>query len=71
MESLLDRNSTSIWTSTYEDCEGNLSKLTQIGSVADFQAQFEELINRVIDISEPLLISFFITGLQHDICREL
>ena len=57
--------------STYEDCEGNLSKLTQTASVADFQAQFEGLMNRVTGISEPLLISFFITGLHPDIRREL
>ena len=57
--------------STYEDYEGSLSKLTQTGSVADFQAQFEELMNKVTDIFEPLFTSFFITGLQHNICREL
>ena len=48
----------------YEDVEGDLSKLSQIGSVADFQAQFEDLMNKVTGISESLLISFFITGLR-------
>jgi hypothetical protein len=56
---------------TYEDVEGELSKLTQTGSVADFQAQFEDLMNKVNGISEPLLISFFITGLKRNLRREL
>ena len=55
----------------YEDFEGNLSKLTQIGSVFDFQAAFEDLLNKVTGISELLLISFFITGLKPIIRREL
>ncbi|MCH98142.1 hypothetical protein A2U01_0019141, partial [Trifolium medium] len=56
---------------TYEDVEGDLSKLSQTGSVADFQAQFEDLMNKVTGISEPLLISFFITGLKRSLRREL
>ncbi|XP_050917693.1 uncharacterized protein LOC127133410 isoform X1 [Lathyrus oleraceus] len=55
----------------YEDVEGDLSKLSQIGSVADFQAQFEDLMNKVTGISESLLISFFITGLRRNLRREL
>ena len=55
----------------YEDVEGNLSKLTQNGLVFDFQAAFEDLMNKVARISEPLLISFFITGLKPAIRREL
>ena len=55
----------------FEDFEGNLSKLTQNGSVSDFQAAFEDLMNKVTGISEPLLISFFITGLKPAIRREL
>ncbi|MCI20152.1 hypothetical protein A2U01_0041313, partial [Trifolium medium] len=31
---------------TYEDVEGDLSKLSQTGSVAEFQAQFEDLMNK-------------------------
>ena len=31
----------------FEDFEGNLSKLTQNGSVSDFQAAFEDLMNKV------------------------
>ncbi|PNY01861.1 retrotransposon-related protein, partial [Trifolium pratense] len=55
----------------YEDVEGDLSKLSQTGSVAEFQAQFEDLMNKVTGISEPLLISFFITGLKRSLRREL
>lgn len=57
--------------SLYEDPQGNLSKLTQTSTVAEFQSAFEDLMNRVTGISEPLLISFFITGLKPDIRREL
>ena len=55
----------------FEDFEGNLSKLSQNGPVSDFQAAFEDLMNKVTEISEPLLISFFITGLKPAIRREL
>jgi DNA gyrase inhibitor GyrI len=37
----------------YEDVEGDLSKLSQCGSVANFKAQFEDLMNKVIGISKP------------------
>ena len=57
--------------SIYADFEGNLSKLTQNGSVSDFQDAFEDLMNKVIGIYEPLLISFFTTGLKPAIRREL
>ncbi|RVW71121.1 Transposon Tf2-12 polyprotein [Vitis vinifera] len=53
------------------DHQGNLSKLTQTATVAEFQLAFEDLMNKVTGISEPLLISFFITGLKSDIRREL
>ncbi|XP_024020985.1 uncharacterized protein LOC112091477 [Morus notabilis] len=57
--------------SMYEDHQGNLSKLTQTTTVADFQSAFEDLMNKVTRISEPLLISFFITGLKLDLRQEL
>ncbi|KAH9678316.1 hypothetical protein KPL71_025660 [Citrus sinensis] len=57
--------------SLYEDPQGNLSKLSQTTTVAEFQTAFENLMNRVTGISEPLLISFYITGLKPDIRREL
>ncbi|KAK9189840.1 hypothetical protein WN943_018439 [Citrus x changshan-huyou] len=49
--------------SLYEDYQGNLSKLTQKSTMAEFQTEFEDLMNKVTSISEPLLISFFIMGL--------
>ncbi|KAH9745872.1 E3 ubiquitin-protein ligase CCNB1IP1-like [Citrus sinensis] len=57
--------------SLYDDPQGNLFKLTQTTTVAEFQTAFEDLMNRVTGISEPLLISFFITRLKPDIRREL
>ena len=41
--------------SPYEDYQGSLSKLTQTSS----EAEFEDLMNKITGISEPLLISFF------------
>lgn len=67
LSSLKDR----FGSSMFEDPQGALSKLTQTGLVANFQSAFEELMNCIYDISEPLLISFFITGLKSDIRREL
>lgn len=58
-------------SSPYNDPQGLLLKLTQTSTVANFQPEFEDLMNQVSGISEPLLISFFITGLRADIRREL
>lgn len=44
--------------SKYEDPQGALSKLLQTDSVATYQSEFEQLMNRVTNISESLLISF-------------
>ncbi|GJW49803.1 hypothetical protein Tco_0091154 [Tanacetum coccineum] len=41
-----------------------LSKLLQMGTVAEYQSEFEILINRVTGISENLLKSFYISGLK-------
>ncbi|GJS12000.1 transposon ty3-G gag-pol polyprotein [Tanacetum coccineum] len=57
--------------SKYEDPQGTLSKLLQTGTVAQYQAEFEKLMNRVTDISEALLISFYISGLKPNLQREL
>ena len=38
-------------TFLYEDPQGNLSKLSQTTTVAEFQTAFEDLMNRVIGIS--------------------
>nr|GEW52248.1 hypothetical protein [Tanacetum cinerariifolium] len=55
----------------YEDPQGSLSKLLQTGTVAQYQSEFEKLMNRVTDISENLLISFYISGLKPTLQREL
>ncbi|KAL9457232.1 hypothetical protein AB3S75_006303 [Citrus x aurantiifolia] len=57
--------------SLYEDPQGDLSKLSQTTTVADFQSAFEDLMNKVTGISETLLISFFITSLKPNIRWEL
>ncbi|GKF46047.1 retrotransposon-related protein [Tanacetum coccineum] len=57
--------------SKYEDPQGALSKLLQTKTVADYQGEFEKLMNRVTNISEALLISFYISGLKLPLQREL
>nr|GEX36989.1 probable pre-mRNA-splicing factor ATP-dependent RNA helicase DEAH5 [Tanacetum cinerariifolium] len=57
--------------SKYEDPQGALSKLLQTETVAHYQSQYEKLMNRVTDVSETLLISFYISGLKPAIQREL
>ncbi|GJT77781.1 retrotransposon gag protein [Tanacetum coccineum] len=48
-----------------------LSKLLQMGTVAEYQDEFEKLINRVTGISESLLTSFYISGLKLTLSIEL
>ncbi|GKD31965.1 hypothetical protein Tco_1242743 [Tanacetum coccineum] len=55
----------------YEDPQGALSKLLQTGMVAQYQSEFEKLMNRVTDIPENLLISFYVSGLKPNLQREL
>ncbi|GJY55608.1 retrotransposon-related protein [Tanacetum coccineum] len=57
--------------SKYEDPQGALSKLLQLGTVEDYQREFEKLMNRVTDILDSLLISFYIYGLKLHLQREL
>ncbi|GKB54930.1 ty3-gypsy retrotransposon protein [Tanacetum coccineum] len=57
--------------SKYEDPQGTLSKLLQTGTVTQYQAEFEKLMNRVTENSETLLISFYISGLKPNLQREL
>ncbi|GJZ22254.1 polypyrimidine tract-binding protein homolog 3 [Tanacetum coccineum] len=52
------------------DMKDALSKLLQIGTVAEYQNEFEILINRVTGISQSLT-SFFISGLKLELQREL
>ncbi|GKD17642.1 hypothetical protein Tco_1206800 [Tanacetum coccineum] len=53
------------------DAKDALSKLLQMGTVAEYQNDFEMLINRVTGISESLLTSFYISGLKLTIQIEL
>ncbi|GJV90170.1 hypothetical protein Tco_1537983 [Tanacetum coccineum] len=46
------------------DAEYALSKLLQMGTVAEYHNEFEILINRVTRISEGLLKMFYISGLK-------
>ncbi|XWS21846.1 hypothetical protein CRYUN_Cryun30bG0090800 [Craigia yunnanensis] len=53
------------------DYQVELSKLMQKGIVAEFQSDFEHLMNRVTRVSKALLISFFVGGLKTSLKREL
>ncbi|GKC77463.1 ty3-gypsy retrotransposon protein [Tanacetum coccineum] len=57
--------------SKYEDLQGALSKLLQTTTVVEYQGEFKKLVNRVTNISETLLISFYISGLKLPLQREL
>ncbi|GJV96654.1 ty3-gypsy retrotransposon protein [Tanacetum coccineum] len=57
--------------SKYEDPQGDLSKLLQLGTIEDYQREFEKLMNRITDIPDSLLISFYISGLKLHLQREL
>ncbi|GKE92370.1 hypothetical protein Tco_1573465 [Tanacetum coccineum] len=46
------------------DTKDALSKLLQIGTVAEYESKFVILANRVTGISENLLKSFYISGLK-------
>ncbi|GJY01380.1 hypothetical protein Tco_0359532 [Tanacetum coccineum] len=48
-----------------------LSKLLQMGTMAEYQNKFEMLINRVSGIPQSLLIPFYISGLKLHLQREL
>ncbi|GJZ68916.1 retrotransposon-related protein [Tanacetum coccineum] len=58
-------------SSKYEDPQGALSKLLYTDTVAQYQSEFKKLMNRVTDVSESLLISFYIFGLKPALQREL
>ncbi|GKC94322.1 hypothetical protein Tco_1159764, partial [Tanacetum coccineum] len=53
------------------DAKDALSKLLQMGMVAEYQNEFEILINRVTGISQSLLTSFYISRLKLELQREL
>ncbi|GKD61167.1 retrotransposon-related protein [Tanacetum coccineum] len=56
--------------SEYEDLNGALSKLLQLGTVNDYQREFEKLMNQARDIPDTLLISFYISALELHLQRE-
>ncbi|GJW09914.1 ankyrin repeat-containing domain, PGG domain protein, partial [Tanacetum coccineum] len=53
------------------EAEYALSKLLQMGTVAEYHNEFEIFINRVTGISQSLLTSFYISGLKLELQREL
>ncbi|GJV06287.1 hypothetical protein Tco_1343943 [Tanacetum coccineum] len=57
--------------SKYEDSKGALLKLLQLGTVEDYQREFEKLMNRVTVIPDSLLICFYISWLKLHLQQEL
>ncbi|GKD91192.1 retrotransposon-related protein [Tanacetum coccineum] len=57
--------------SEYEDPNGALSKLLQLGTVKDYQREFEKLMNRATNIPDSLLISFYIFRLKTSLAAGL
>ncbi|GKC79736.1 hypothetical protein Tco_1130510 [Tanacetum coccineum] len=53
------------------EVEYALSKLLQMGTVPEYENEFEMLINRVTGIPQSLLIPFYISGLKLHLQREL
>ncbi|GKF62019.1 hypothetical protein Tco_0182073, partial [Tanacetum coccineum] len=51
-------------TGSERDAKDALSKLLQMGTVVEYQMEFEKLIKRVTGVSESLLKSFYISGLK-------
>ena len=45
--------------------------MLQTGTVAEYQGEFEKLMNRATDIPESLLISFYISGLKLSLQQKL
>ncbi|GKB07400.1 polypyrimidine tract-binding protein homolog 3 [Tanacetum coccineum] len=54
-----------------QNAEYALSKLLQMGTVAEYESEFVILANRVTGISANLLKSFYISGLKLELQREL
>ncbi|GKF75235.1 hypothetical protein Tco_0224679 [Tanacetum coccineum] len=53
------------------EAEYALSKLLQMGTMAEYENEFEMLINRVTGIPQSLLIPFYISWLKLHLQREL
>nr|GEW31144.1 hypothetical protein [Tanacetum cinerariifolium] len=57
--------------SKYEDPQGALLKLLQLGTVEEYQGEFEKVMYRVMDIPDSLFIPYYIYGLKLHLQREL
>ncbi|XP_061340529.1 uncharacterized protein LOC133287007 [Gastrolobium bilobum] len=57
--------------SRYRDLRGELGRLTQVTTVADYQSQFEKLANQVMGIDDVSLQSYFESGLKSEIRKEV
>lgn len=58
-------------SSHYEDPTRTLFKLTQCGSLNDYLLDFEMLVNRIVGLAPPFLLSCFISGLSLEIRCEV
>lgn len=70
-EKFLDSVKLRFGLSQFEDPLGALCKLLQRGSVAEYQATFEKLMNCVTGVFETHLISYYVSGLKPSLQREL
>lgn len=57
--------------SYYEDPYGPFFKIQQRGIINDYLSEFECLVNRVVGLAPPLLLSCFISGLSPELRREV
>ncbi|CAI9757981.1 unnamed protein product [Fraxinus pennsylvanica] len=57
--------------SIYDDPLGRITKLTQIGKVYQYRAEFEWLMTRITCVSESMFLNFFVWGLKLEIRREI
>jgi hypothetical protein len=55
----------------FEDHFGDLTKLQQVGTVRDYQLQFEQLLSRVGKLSIPHQLGCFVSGLKGDLRTEV
>ncbi|XP_061344471.1 uncharacterized protein LOC133290408 [Gastrolobium bilobum] len=55
----------------YMDLRGVLSKLSQSGSLQDYVKEFEELMNQVPGLDDSMLFSFFVSGLNMELCSVI
>uniref|UniRef100_A0A803P909 Uncharacterized protein n=1 Tax=Cannabis sativa TaxID=3483 RepID=A0A803P909_CANSA len=57
--------------SVYDDPLGRIAKLTQLGCVEQYRAEFEDLLTLITGFLEHLFMNFFVWGLKLEIRREL